>query len=870
MDFSVNVNVHTTGKEQINQLENQIKSLKNQSITVKTNLENGNLKQQINQFTQQVNRGLSSNKVSLTNAIDYGKTQKKIDQITKSVSRAMSSNITDVTTKQTDKWASGYVKQAQTQAKELKSTYQKQLKDYYGFKKKYQNALKSGNQNQASNFYSQLKDAKKQLSDTRKQLGNFLSKNELNNFSKQSASQYRTPYLEYQSKIADASVKATQTASQRRIAAINKAKKEESIAYNKMWDEAIKENKAYDAQAQKMEEQNNKAIQKAESAKSRIDAQQRITVLKTNAANKNARHNEIVQQGRENIANWKKQYQEQAQNQAKLQESFLKSQENLSSITSKEFQSSLSKYSGSNGYEKIQNYIKNAQELENALNKHVETRFSNISTKEFNSNLSQMNNLVGKANKEFTRLEQPVSQLISTRAGNNTLNWLQNNTRATKEYGEALISLANQQKSATTKGEQESLANQVRVIQSNAKLNGLTGNSIFSEIKRGIKQVGQFALTYGGIQKIQSEIINSISELKNIDTILTEISKTSDLTDAEIQEIGKTSFSKASRWGKTATDYLTGIQEMSRSGFYGKQAEDMANLSVLAEAAGDMSADTANNYLLATNAAYQYEGNVEKLNAALDGQNEITNRNSVSMDDMASATSKAASMAAQTGVSIEQLSAMIGTIEARTKTGGNEVGNSIKALLVNLQNVGSDKITGTLQKAGASMTKFANGTEQLRNPISILNDLAETYNNLSDTDPLKQEILTNIGQKYHANKLAALLTGWDDYKKMLTDYSEGVGSAEEEAEKSANNWQGNLNKLSNSFTELVGNVVNSGEMTTIIKGLNTFTNAITGVTSSTGALGTLLMGIGAYQGFKNKDNIKNVGGKSIVQSYNFS
>lgn len=870
MDFSVNVNVHTTGKEQIDQLENQIKSLKNQSINVKTNLENGNLKQQINQFTQQVNRGLSSNKVSLTNAIDYGKTQKKIDQITKSVSQAMSSNITDVTTKQTDKWASGYVKQAQTQAKELKSTYQKQLKDYYGFKEKYQNALKSGNQNQASNFYSQLKDAKKQLSDTRKQLGNFLSKNELNNFSKQSASQYRTPYLEYQSKMADASVKATQTASQRRIAAINKAKKEETIAYNKMWDEAIKENKAYDAQTQKMEEQNNKAIQKAESAKSRIDAQQRIAVLKTNAANKNTRHNEIVQQGRENIANWKKQYQEQTQNQAKLQESFLKSQENLSSITSKEFQSSLSKYNGSNGYEKIQNYIKNAQELENALNKHVKTRFSNISTKEFNSNLSQMNNLVGKANKEFTRLEQPVSQLISTRAGNNTLNWLQNNTRATKEYGEALISLANQQKSATTKGEQESLANQVRVIQSNAKLNGLTGNSIFSEIKRGIKQVGQFALTYGGIQKIQSEIINSISELKNIDTILTEISKTSDLTDAEIQEVGKTSFSKASRWGKTATDYLTGIQEMSRSGFYGKQAEDMSNLSVLAQAAGDMSADTANNYLLATNAAYQYEGNVEKLNAALDGQNEITNRNSVSMDDMASATSKAASMAAQTGVSIEQLSAMIGTIEARTKTGGNEVGNSIKALLVNLQNVGSDKITGTLQKAGASMTKFANGTEQLRNPISILNDLAETYNNLSDTDPLKQEILTNIGQKYHANKLAALLTGWDDYKKMLTDYSEGVGSAEEEAEKSANNWQGNLNKLSNSFTELVGTVVNSGEMTTIIKGLNTFTNAITGVTSSTGALGTLLMGIGAYQGFKNKDNIKNVGGKSIVQSYNFS
>lgn len=158
-----------------------------------------------------------------------------------------------------------------------------------------------------------------------------------------------------------------------------------------------------------------------------------------------------------------------------------------------------------------------------------------------------------------------------------------------------------------------------------------------------------------------------------------------------------------------------------------------------------------------------------------------TNRNSVSMDDMAQATSEAASMAAQTGTTIEELSAMIGTMEARTKTGGAEVGNAIKAILVNLSNTSSTKVVETLQAAGASMTEYVNGVEQLRNPIDILRDLAKTYNSLEDSDPLKSEILTNVGQKYHANKLAALLTGWDDYEKMLTDYSEGAGSAAVEA-----------------------------------------------------------------------------------------
>jgi hypothetical protein len=62
---------------------------------------------------------------------------------------------------------------------------------------------------------------------------------------------------------------------------------------------------------------------------------------------------------------------------------------------------------------------------------------------------------------------------------------------------------------------------------------------------------------------------------------------------------------------------------MNRSGYYGEKGNQMAELSVLAQSAGDLDADTANKYILATNAAYKYAGSVEKLNAVLDGQNAI-------------------------------------------------------------------------------------------------------------------------------------------------------------------------------------------------------------------------------------------------------
>lgn len=208
------------------------------------------------------------------------------------------------------------------------------------------------------------------------------------------------------------------------------------------------------------------------------------------------------------------------------------------------------------------------------------------------------------------------------------------------------------------------------------------------------------------------------------------------------------------------------------------------------------------------------------------------------MKDMSEATSVAASMAAELGVKENELSAMIGTVESRTKAGGSEVGNALKSLMINVQNINNDKIAGTFEKAGVAQTEFINGVERMRSPIEIFEDLAKVFNSLEESDPLRTEILTNIGQKHQANKLSALLSGWSDYEKMLKDYSEGNNSAAIEAEKTASNWDSSLNKLSNSWTALIQNFANSDAIITA-------TNALTGLLDVADELLTLpnLLGI---------------------------
>ena len=380
---------------------------------------------------------------------------------------------------------------------------------------------------------------------------------------------------------------------------------------------------------------------------------------------------------------------------------------------------------------------------------------------------------------------------------------------------------------------------EAKKLHSNMASMGKDGLSGWDKLKKAWEKFGGWSLATGTLTSGIYKIKEAITEIKELDNILTEISKTSDLTTSQLKELGDTAFESASKYGKKASDYLTGIQEMSRSGFYGKKGETMAEQSLLAQAAGDLNADVANKYVLATNAAYKLNGEAKKLNEILDGQNEITNRNSVALEDMATAMSEAGTVASSYRVNVEDLSAMIGTIESVTKLGGGEVGNAIKAILINLQNVTSSKIVNTLNAANASMTEMVNGAEKLRNPIAILRDLAATFNKLDEDDPLRAEILTNIGQKYHATKLSALLQNMDMFDKMLKDYSEGEGSAWEEANKSANNLTGSLNKLSNTWTDIVHNVANSDGLKNIVNSFNGLLELVNKVTEALGTFGTV-------------------------------
>lgn len=247
------------------------------------------------------------------------------------------------------------------------------------------------------------------------------------------------------------------------------------------------------------------------------------------------------------------------------------------------------------------------------------------------------------------------------------------------------------------------------------------------------------------------------------------------------------------------------------------------------------------------------------------------------MKDLAQATKIAASQSASSGISIEKSTAAMGTMIATTRQGGDIAARAWKGILMNLQQVEGEVDDGEIidadslskyEKAcetlGVSLKEVKNGVISLRDPMKILEELSNAYTSLDESDSRRANLISAVGGKYRGNQLNALLENWTLYEKMLDDYASGSGSAMEEAMKSANNLSGSLNRLGNTWTSIVNNVIDTDALISVTNGFNSVLSVVETLTSTLGSLGTIGIGAGLFTGIKNVGSPKMFGLKNCL------
>ena len=349
----------------------------------------------------------------------------------------------------------------------------------------------------------------------------------------------------------------------------------------------------------------------------------------------------------------------------------------------------------------------------------------------------------------------------------------------------------------------------------------MSNNNLFDKIKQSFSSW----LIGLPVKTLSNQIQYAFSQLREVDTILTDIRRLdATLSESDLADIGKKAYAAADKYGQNVTDYLSTVRSLTQAGY--KNATELADLTLSLQNAGDLTADLAQTYITAADHAYDLNGNIQQLRTTLDGANNISNLNAVNLSDLAVGMTTVGTQAADAGVQISEVTAAIGTMATAANVTGADAGNAFLNILNNLS--------------------FSDNS--LQTPMEQLAAIADTYQNLDADSSEHSNILSLLGTENDQAAIDALLSNWNLYQTMLSEYATGGGSISEEAALTAASWESSTNRLQNSWVNFIDTLVDQDAIVGTTNALSDLLNGIASITDTVGALPPLIAGVTAILG----------------------
>ena len=388
--------------------------------------------------------------------------------------------------------------------------------------------------------------------------------------------------------------------------------------------------------------------------------------------------------------------------------------------------------------------------------------------------------------------------------------------------------------------------------------NGLLGDSFTNVYLKML----QWQVMGAIVSKTIGAFRDAISTMKAVDDEMVTVRKVTGFTAEQMEELRDRAYETASAYGEAADEYLNSVAAFARAG-YGEQADALAELATKTKLVGDTNAETAQQFLLSVDAAYQYKGNIDALTHVLDGANEIDNKYATSLEKLAEGLGTVAPVAAQAHVGIDELTAAIGTITAVTQRSGSEAARAFRALVLNI--VGDTKteidegVTWTtgeiaglkdvIRQYAPAAYEAAKATGEVIDPMEAIGGLAKSMKDGLLTEQKLMEMVSDIGGKLRTSQLLALIQNWDMYQSMLKDYANAVGSADEEISNAMDSWTRKTNILKNEWTEFIQSMVSTdavkGGLDVLIGTVESLNTGLGHAAVTAGAVSLGLVGIQA-------------------------
>ena len=309
-----------------------------------------------------------------------------------------------------------------------------------------------------------------------------------------------------------------------------------------------------------------------------------------------------------------------------------------------------------------------------------------------------------------------------------------------------------------------------------------------------------FGASAGAIFAVQKGFENLIKTTINVQKNLTDINSILGLSSKNLTIFGDQLFKVASQTGQSFETVSQAAVEFSRQGLGVEETLKRTRDALILTRLSGLDVVSSTQALTAT---------INSFNKVALDSTQIVNKLAtvdaafaVSSGDLAEAISRVGSSADSVGVNLDQLVALVTSVQQTTARGGAVIGNSLKTIFTRLER------TEVLDQLEALGIQARNLDGSFRPAIDTLSQLATTFDGLSDSQ--RANVAELVGGVFQINILKAALGDlgkqYSIYNSALNTSTGATDAAIKRNEQLNQTLSALINKTTTNFTKLAADV----------------------------------------------------------------
>lgn len=528
---------------------------------------------------------------------------------------------------------------------------------------------------------------------------------------------------------------------------------------------------------------------------------------------------------------------------------------------------------GATGHSKLSEIKKDIQELttlQSAMSSAKDSTTLVTNYERFNNTLSRIKNNLTTVSAESKTF---VSTLQISTLDNKIATWMENNSKASRDFGASIDNLRSRLASLDASGtattsQLNAIEQEFNEVRQAAIATGQVGSSVGSQLQGAFQSILRYVSVSTVIYQSISAFKQMYQNVYDIDVEMTELKKVTNETAESYSRFLKNAGSASKEIGTTIKDLVSSTADFARLGYSFADSQELAKVANIYSVVGDEidSIDTATKSLISTMTAYSSQmdsmSQGEFAMSIIDKFNEIGNNFAISSGGIGDALERSASSLAAANNTLDQSIALI-TAANTIVQDPDQVGTAFKTISMRIRGAKTE-----LEEAGLETEGMVESTAKLREEIMALsgvdimldeNTFKSTYDIMDElsakwqdlTDIQQASITELIAGKRQGNIVSSLMENFDIAREALKDSESSAGSAMAEHEKWMESLEAKVKQFTAAWEELSQAFMDDSFLKGLVDAGTTVLSVLTEIVDTVGVLPTLITAVSVAMSFKN-------------------